>query len=118
MADKKIDNGVFISKMPSSAQYKLRPNEYERRYDMTIIMKNLPEGVGCHLCGSPIGKCGSDIDDCYYCEEDGIFMHKSCLISAHRITRNPSVCVAVNKQTHGYHEDKLVNVKFIAEDKI
>ena len=114
MADVEEDS-IFISKMPENAKFKFIPNEYERCYDMIIKMKTLPQGVACALCGVPIGECGTDIDDCYYCQEDKIFMHKMCLCAEHRVNKNPAISNFVNKTTQGYHEDKHVNVKFIIE---
>ena len=120
MADSIIEEdgeGMFISRMPEMARFKLRPNEYVRGYDMIIIMKTKPEGVGCSLCGVPIGQCGTDIDDCYYCQEDKIFMHKDCLVKQHRINKNPSISNFIDKSTAGFHEDKHVFVKFITEEE-
>ena len=103
--------------MPERARFKLKFNEYERGYDMTIIMKILPEGVGCDLCGVPIGQCGTEIDDCYYCQEDEIFMHLDCLSKKHRINKNPAISSFLNKTTAGFHEDKHVFVKFVKEEQ-
>lgn len=107
----------FICRMPENAEYKFTPNEWERCWDMTIKMKTKPKGVACAICGTPIGECGSDIQDCYYCEEDKIFMHLSCLITQHRFNRNPSLCSLLNRTTIGNHEDKRVKVKFVTEEE-
>ena len=108
-------NEVFISRMPDNGKFKFILNEYERCYDMVIKLKNIPKGVGCALCGVPIGECGTDIDDCYFCQEDKIFMHKECLVKQHRINKNPAISNFVDKTTAGFHEDKRVKVKFILE---
>lgn len=111
MADN-IDTGVFISRLPNNVRYKLVPNQYERKYDMLIMMDNV-DGVSCHICNTFMDDKMNPVSDCYYCEEDKIFMHKSCLVAKHRINKNPAISNFVNKTTQGFHEDKLVNVKFI-----
>jgi len=98
---------IFISKLPENVKYRLKFNEYVRRWEMFIKNIKPMKGVGCALCGVPIGECGSD-DRIYFCADDKIFICRSCVIEKHRRPKRDESLI--NDKSIVFHEDKLVDV--------
>lgn len=104
MADEEIN---LLFEIPLGANFRLEADgRMYGIYVMTIALKDKPDGVGCQYCGQIIG------EDCYYCEDDGIFMHKKCLVKLHRPALNVTLKSIANS-VRTEHEDKCVNVKFV-----
>ena len=99
-----MENTTLITEVPKGAGVRTSFNgKLFGKYDMIIDVE--ADRVGCALCSKEIK------EDIYYCEDDNIFMHKSCLIKHHKKVKNITL-MDVIKNERSEHEDKSVDVRF------